>query len=314
MPVTQQVHIDQALTNISVGYKNEEFIADKIFKTVYVDKQSDRYYVYGKERFRINDDRRTPGSEANEIDWTLSDDTYYCDGHALRHSIPVEQTKNADKIFDLETEATELVTEGILINKEVDAANKLLDPNSYHPDLVFTFDGATRAKWSDYNNSFPHEDIEKAKEEIHKKSGLTPNTLILSRPVFNKLKFHPKLRELLSLNDRGIITVEMLKSIFDVPNILIGSALKSTVVDKNGNDTLGYIWGNSAVLAYIPERPGKKIPALGYSFEWKMNGNLSVAVYKWFEEGKRATIVEVERYYDQKIVSNVAGALLADVI
>lgn len=320
MPSVQKVHIDKALTNISIGYSNEQYIADEIFKPVSVNKQSDRYYVYGMERFRQHDDYRAPGTEANEITWTLSDDSYYAEGHALRHAIADEEIQNADEVFDLEADGTELVTKGILLNKEVDAANKILNPNSYHEDLRITL-GATGApaKWSDYTNSDPILDIKRAKEAIHRKSGLRPNVLIISEPVKNVLELHPRLLEVIKYVQRGIVTTDLMAAAFGVDKILVGSALKSSVtnagqVEAGQIEPLNYIWGNSAVLAYVPQRPGKKIPALGYSFMWNKDGEGPVQVRKWYEVGRRATIIEAERWYDQKIISNVAGFLFADVV
>ena len=320
MPAVQKVHIDKALTNISIGYTNEQFIADEIFKPVSVNKQSDKYYVYGMERFRQYDDLRAPGTEANEISWTLSDDSYYAEGHALRHPIADEEKQNADAEFDLEADATELVTEGILLNKEIDAANKLLDSNNYHNDLFITLGASgSPAKWSDYENSDPILDIKKAKEAIHRKSGLRPNVLIISEPVKNVLELHPRLLEVIKYVQRGIVTTDLMAAAFGVDRILVGSALKSDVtnagqVEPGQIEPLNYIWGNSAVLAYVPQRPGKKIPAIGYSFMWNKDGNGPVQVRKWYETGRRATIVEAERWYDQKIISNVAGFLFADVV
>ena len=320
MPSVQKVHIDRALTNISIGYKNEQYIADQIFKEIPVKKQSDKYYVYGMERFRQYDDRRAPGTEANEIDWTLSDDSYYAEGHALRHPIADEEKQNADEVFDLETDGTELVTEGILLNKEVDAANKVLDTNSYHSDLQITL-GATDApaKWSDYENSNPILDVKKGQEAIHRKSGLQPNVLILSKPVLNILELHPKLLEVIKYVQRGIVTTDLMAAAFGVDQILVGSALKSGVTNAGQAEPgqiepLNYIWGNSAVLAYIPPKPGRKTAALGYSFMWNKDGNGAVQVRKWYETGRKATIVEAERWYDQKIISNVAGFLFADAV
>lgn len=310
MPTVGSVHIDQALTNISIGYKNEQYIADLIFKPITVNKQSDKYYVFGKERFRVVDDRRAPGSESNEVNWRLSNDQYYCEGHALRHPIPDEEAQNADDTFTLEADAVEMLTDMILLNKEVDAASKLLNPANYDSGLSQTLN----VKWSDYSNSNPIADIEDAKSAIHRRSGLRANTLIISEPVFNVLKIHPKLIENIKYTQLGVLTKDLMATLFGVDNILVGSALKSTATNPGQADVLNYIWGNSAVLAYIPPTPGKKIASIGYSFMWNKDGQGAVAVRKWYEQGRRATITEVERWYDQKMVSNVAGFLIADVI
>lgn len=320
MPTVQKVHIDKMLTNISIGYQNEALIADKVFRPLPVAKQSDRYYVYGMERFRTHDDLRAPGTEANEINWTLSMDTYFTEGHALRTTIADEEKANNDGDFDLESEGTELITEGILMNKEVDAANKVMNPANYHADLKLTLGAVgAPAKWSDYPNSDPVLDIEKAKEAIHKKSGVRPNTIIMSEQVLNVLKFHPKLIEVIKYVQRGVVTMDLIKSLFGVDNILIGSALKSEVsnpgqVLPGQREDLQYIWGNSVVLAYITPRPGRKSVSLGYSFEWTALGQGASQVRKWYEVGRKATVIEAEKFYNQKFISDVAGFLFADAV
>lgn len=319
MPTTQRLHVDKMLSNISIGYTNESYIGDKIFKPITVNKQSDKYYKFGMERFRTHADLRAPGTEANEISWTLSDDSYFTEGHALRHAIADEEMQNADDEFDLETEATELVTEGILLNKEVDAANKVLDPNNYHADLRLTLGTAGTFKWSDYQDSDPIIDVQKAKEAIHRKSGVRANTLIMSEQVLNVLKLHPRIIDVVKYVERGIVTEELLASVFGVDQILVGSALKSAVTNvgqaqAGEPEELDYIWGNSVVLAYIAPRPGKKQISLGYSFMWNKDGNGAVQVRKWYEMGRRATIIEAERWYDQKMISNIAGFIFNDAV
>ena len=44
MPQSNEVHIDAALTNLSVGYQNPAFIADRLAPVVPVRKQSDKYF------------------------------------------------------------------------------------------------------------------------------------------------------------------------------------------------------------------------------------------------------------------------------
>jgi hypothetical protein len=316
MPSVQKVHVDKMLSNISIGYKNEAYVADQIFLPVVVAKQSDRYPVFGKEMFRVHEDKRAPGTEASEITWDLSSDQYFCEGHALRASVADEEVQNADEGFTLETDATEQVTGGILLNKEIDAAAKLLNSSNYDSALVFSMGGggSNPAKWSDYTNSDPTLDIIKAKELIHKKSGIRPNVLIISETVLSILQRHPKILAILSNNDRKIADLQTIQLCLGVEKIIVGSGMKSTATNVGQPDVLTYIWGNSAVLCYVPATPGKKTLAIGYSFMWNKDGAGPVQVRKWYEIGRRTTLVEAERWYSQKIISNVAGFLFADAV
>ena len=318
MPTVQKVHIDKVLSNISTGYKNEQFIADQIFLPVTVDKQSDRYYEYGKEMFRANDDKRAPGTEANEINWTLSLNSYYTEGHALRSVIPDEEKQNADSEFNLEADATELTTEGILLNKEIDAAAKVMSTSSYadstlKPTMLSTTTGAAFEKWN-LSTSNPIRDIETAKLRVHKFIGLKPNTLVISEAVLSALRQNAKVLAVYKTTERSLATLEDLKAILNVENILVGSALKSSATTPTGSDTLEYIWGDNAALIYVPKKAGKKIPAFGYSFMWNKDGAGAVQVRSWYEQSRRATVIESERWYAQAVVSSYAGVLFSSVL
>ena len=101
MPNVNEVHIDAALTNLSVGYRNPAFIADLVASVVPVRKQSDKYFIHdaAREVFRQSDDRRAPGAEASEVNFALSSDNYYAEDHALTSVIPDEERENADPVI-----------------------------------------------------------------------------------------------------------------------------------------------------------------------------------------------------------------------
>ena len=64
-PTAQQVHIDQALTNIAIRYSNEKYVFDQIFPRVPVQKQTDKFFKFTKEHwFRDDAMPRAPGTRA----------------------------------------------------------------------------------------------------------------------------------------------------------------------------------------------------------------------------------------------------------
>jgi len=44
-PTPRDAHLDSALTSVSIAYRNPTYIADQVFPTVGVNKQSDYYFV-----------------------------------------------------------------------------------------------------------------------------------------------------------------------------------------------------------------------------------------------------------------------------
>lgn len=59
--------VDPVLTNLAVGYKNAEFIAEKIFPQVFTDKEGVQVPVFGKGSFVEYDTKRAVGAASNVI-------------------------------------------------------------------------------------------------------------------------------------------------------------------------------------------------------------------------------------------------------
>lgn len=58
MLVQQDVVIDPALSNVSIKYSNDSYIADMVLPVVKVKTQTGKYYIYDKSNLRTWDDVR----------------------------------------------------------------------------------------------------------------------------------------------------------------------------------------------------------------------------------------------------------------
>lgn len=323
----KNTHYDQYLTNISVAYTQpDEYIAERVIPVVEVMKQSDKYMVFDYQDHRIEDDdiRRAPGTVASEMRTGWSDDAYYCEGYAKRYALYDEELANvdADRILNLKEMAARQVKAKLLLHKEINAANLLTNPNNFHEDLKIAFGttGDEFVKWSDYENSDPMKDIFKIREMHERLGGLDLNTLILSKPVYNILKFHPKLKSTLA----GFISPEMvsdeaMKQLFGVENLIVAPARKANSNQRRigeGGFT-NYIWGNNAVLLHLPSSPGRDVPAAAYTFQWvnplaNVVGNQKTREY--YDEASKTLWIETEEWYAQKVVSKLGAVVLPDVV
>ena len=61
-----QLHVDYTLSNVSFAYTNAQFLAETVAPVVPSDRQSNKYFVYGFERFRRRNDLRPPGARPKE--------------------------------------------------------------------------------------------------------------------------------------------------------------------------------------------------------------------------------------------------------
>lgn len=322
-------HYDQYLTNISVAYNGDQaYIAEKVIPIVEVDERSDKFMVYDYQDHLVADDNilRAPGTVASEMRTGWSDDTYYCNGYAKRYALYDEEIANNDeqRIFSLKEMAARQVKSKLLLSKEINAAALLTNQNNFHTSLKVSVGNSAGAadivKWSDYTNSDPMKDVFKLREKIHRLGGMDMNTLVISQPVYNILKFHPKLKATLA----GFISPEMvsdeaIKQLLGVDNLIVASARKATTSQRRVGEggLTNYIWGNNAVLMYLPSMPGKEIPATAYTFQWtnpdaNVTGNQMTREY--YNEESKTLFIESEEWYGHKVTSRLGAIALPDVV
>ena len=303
MPEVSQVHVNVALTNLSVAYRNPAFISDLIAPAVSVRKQQDRYFIYdtARETFRSTNDHRAPGTAANEVDFALSTDTYYCADHALVSVIPDEERDNADPVIQPDIDRTEFLADKIDLNKEIQIAN-IVALDSSLPGTTLSGD----TQWSDADSN-PITAIEAGRAAIIEKVQPVPNTLVLPQQVFSAVRTHQKVLDSIQYTGQGIATAQVLAQLFDVERVLVPRAVKNTA--KPGQDpAMEYVWGKHAFLCYVPPRAALKTITFACTFAWTMApGSVSGRLVEtWRDHTRKSDVVRVQRYYDQKVIAAAA--------
>lgn len=305
------LHISVPLTNFALGISNGALIGTEIMKSVPVSKQSDKYFIFGNDSFRVENDYRANGAEASEVlSYSVSNTTYACHKHAQRDIVTEDDRNNADAPIDPDTETTAGIISKLYLGRE-----------KYIADLLFnvtTFTGYTAAlgaadKWSNYTQSSPVDKVEAARTAIQKKCGMKANTLVLGQEVYDKVRRHPELVALFDKVERGILDEAQIKAAFRVDNLFIGGALYDTA--KQGQaSVLDFLWGKYALVCYVDATVGIKKPTMGKLFTWKLFNGLTAKVKKYREEKRDADIIEAEIAYDAKVTMASAGYLYSTVI
>jgi hypothetical protein len=320
MPDINIVHFDRPLTTLSIKRINSDFAADEVFGTVPVDKQSNKYWIYGQESFQPMDDERRPGAAANEIEWNPSSDLYYAGGHALKEIVPDELHANADQPLDVDADTVALLTDVINLNKEILATSLALDPAVTTNNIQL----AGGDLWSDPINSDPLSDVEKAKPGIHKDIGKIPNRLLLSYPVYQALRVNRAIIERIKYSMpafSGLLNAQLMAQAFDVEKVIVASALKATSALGAQVVTKDYIWGKNALLFYRPPVMGLRTIGFGAQFRWLFgmvrdgfDSTVGWLVKRWREEGRTGDYIEVQSYHALKVVVPGAACLFNPVI
>lgn len=290
------VHIDQVLTQISVAWPNLGLVGEQLFPSVTVNKQSDKYYVFGRENWAPEDDFRAPGSVAHEVlGLSVSLDTYYAQEHALQIAVTDEERENVDSPLAPDRDATEMVTSKIMLGRERTIQTLATTAANYATGLSFVPAGGQL--WSDYANSDPIGDLRKGKSAVHAKIFTEPNTAVVPYQVMTVLEDHPDFLERIKYSERAIFSPELLASVLGFSKVIVpGVGINSAAPGQP--TSLGYLWGKDVVLAWVPDRPGLKIPAYGYEFTWGRQ-----VVDRWREDPRKSDLIRVARRYDHKLVA-----------
>jgi hypothetical protein len=320
MPDINIVHFDRALTTLSIKRINADFAADEVFGQVPVDKQSNKYFIYGQESFQPMDDARRPGAEANEMDWNPSSDLYYAEGHALKEIVPDELRANADQPLDVDADTVALLTDLINLNKERLAASLALDPATVTNNIALS----GGALWSDPENSAPLDDVENAKPTIQKDIGRIPNRLLLSYPVYQALRTNSSIIERIKYSMpafSGMLNAQLMAQAFDVEKVIVASSLYATSPLGVTPIVKDYVWGKSALLFYQPAAMGLRSVGFGSQFRWLfgmvrdgMGSTVGWLVKRWREEKRTGDYIEVQSYHALKVIVPGAACLFSPAI
>lgn len=272
MPTMQTAHIDRAMTNISVAYMQDAtaFIADKVFPIVPVKRQSDVYYQYSKADFMRDEAReRGAATESAGGDYGVeAQDPYYCRKHAFHTDITPEARANYDEPLDADRDATDFVSQKMLIRREMEWASNFFGTGVWDTEFAgaASTSGTNKEYWSSATSD-PIGDITGASVQMASETGYRPNTLVLSPFVFNALKNHEDILDRIKYTQKGIVTADLLATLFEVDKVLVAWGVANTAV-KGATEDTGFIMGKHAMLCYANPAPALRKPSAGYIFAW----------------------------------------------
>lgn len=272
MPTMQNAHIDRALTNMSVAYMQDAsaFIADKVFPIVRVKRQSDVYYVYNKGDF-MRDEAKVRGAATESAggDYDVeAAEPYYCRKHAFHKDVTPEERANYDEPLDADQDATDFVSQKMLIRREMEWASKFFKEGIWGREIAGAETAGENATifWN-LPTSNPIGDVTGAGVQMASETSYKPNTLVLSPYAFNALKNHEDILDRIKYTQKGIVTADLLATLFEVERVLVAWSVVNTS-RKGEADNVGFIMGKHALLCYSAPAPALKKPSAGYIFAW----------------------------------------------
>ena len=322
-PTASDVHVNAALTNISVAYMQEEnsFVADKVFPMVPVPKQSDRYFVYDKgDFFRAEAQLRAPGTASAGSGFSIDNTpSYFADVYAIHKDIDDQIRANSDAAINPDRDATLYVTQQLMMRREIVWAT------NFFADNIWT--GSTNGGdiqvgdllnglWS-AAGSTPIEDVDRQADAMQRLTGYRPNKMVVGTEVHRVLKNHPDVLDRIRYTQEGIVTEQLLASLLGVDEYLVARATNNTAT-AGATDSMAYISGsNDALLVYSAPSPGLMVPSAGYMFSWNGllgSGAMGNRIKNFRMEHLASDRIEGELAFAAELVSAQLGCFFRDCV
>lgn len=317
-PTRSDVHVNKPLTNISIAYiqSAKDFIADKVFPIVPVMKQSDLYFKYDKSYwFRTQAAKRADSTESAGSGYHVDNTpNYYCDVWAVHKDVGDQIRANADMPLDMDRDATMFVTQQLLLRRETQFMNTYMKTGIWTGDPAGDFTPST--KWS-VTSSDPMKDVDAEKQIIKSQTGFLPNTLVVTADVFFALRNNLTVLDRIKYTQRGIVTEDLLASLFGVDKFLVASAVVDSGVEGANAQSYGYLAANCALLVYAAPAASILQPSGGYIFSWQglfgagAQGN-RISTFRI--EEKKTDRVEGEMAFSMKLVASDVGVFFTAVL
>src|SRR5579884_2536653 len=246
-PTLSSVHVNRPLTAFSLMFAQSmagaEFVAERAFPALPVDKQSDVYFEYTRGDFNRDTMKlRGLSSESAGDGYKVdANPTYTCQQWSLHKDIDDRIRANRDTPLSPDRDATIFLTQKALTRKEVFWTSQYFKTGVWTANCTGNSSASsignsgTFGYW-DLATSTPVEDIRAAKTQMRLNSGgYTANKIIFDEPTWNALIDHPSLVDRVKYGQTGprpaMVSRQILAEILELDEVLVSNAIQNTAME-----------------------------------------------------------------------------------
>lgn len=332
MPTIEEIQQrpDPVLSQIAIGYRNEDAVGDKVVPVVPVQDRKGKYPKWGTESFRIPQTRRAPRTKANATDFKVTWEPYNLEQHALDFEYAKEEREeyeraarangNNSALFNMERDGVKITEDQLQLGREKRTGDRLRS-NEVPGELLASSD-----KWT-ASGSDPVAMSREARRQIRARTGKRMNTMLVPSDPEDVLLDHPVVKTYIGQNSPQFVDEALLKRIFRVENIIVASQVFNMGTDEDPE--FFDVWGRDVIFAYINQNPSPSQleMSLAYNFRYQEPASSgggsndtagasagSLPVLAWYDNNTETHIRRVK--YEEKIqvVSPGCGYVFREVI
>lgn len=298
----EELRVNAYLSKVARGYSNSAFIAENLFPVIDSELEKVDIFEFNKEAFQVYDTERSIRANSNVISPKgFNKKTTTLTEHDLAYPLDYREQEES-KVVKLQLHATNVVTEGLKLKHEKQCADLVQNVESYETGNKIILSGTD--SFSD-ENSDPEGVIDDAKSAIVSKIAQEPNTMVMGYEAFKQLKHNKALRGLVGDSNTKIVTLKLMKEIFDIENIYIGKS-----VFTNESNQFVNVWGNNIVLAYVPKLDSRT--EYDPSFAYTVRKKDSLKIDEYTKEGNKVKYIRATDIYTPFLVGPDAGFLIVN--
>ena len=314
-PAGIRLNQNPILTSLLLGLGQSTFIAEKLFPRLPQALSSVQLAQLGDERLRRYNLRRAPGAATKRIHIKYEGKTYTVNQYSVDVPLPRELIREADEsrrlnvgnYLDISRIAMVTANDVLALDYELEVATLATTSGTYAAGHVLALAAGT--KWSAATGT-PVTDVRAAADVIRKKIGKRPNKLTLSADAFTAASTNAEVKGYLPNTNLGPATVDQLKTIFNVAEIVVGDAV--WMDDTNAGQD---VWGNNAILAYVPKIGGSggdiSLAEPGFGFTNVLEGH-PFAETPYYEAASKSWIYGATFERTPNVAYNTAGFLFTN--
>jgi hypothetical protein len=291
-----------------------------VFPIIQVEERSATFFEFSKEDFyRVEVRERAPATESAGSGFDIAEaPLYYARVYAVHKDLDDITRASAFNWLNLERASTQWVTQQLMLQRERKWADSFFKAGVWSNQLTGVAGVPAGQQFKQWNDAAatPIEDITAQVITMAEMTGFRPNTLVLSPRVLHQLVNHPTILDRIRYTERGIISTDLLSTLFNVDRVVTPWGVINTAA-KGATAAYSFIYGKHALLTYSSPTPDPLTPSAGYIFAWTGYagaGAFGNRVSSFRIDERRVDRIEGELAYDMKVVSNSLGVFFNNAV
>lgn len=256
-------------------------------------------------------------------DWEFEQESFATKEYGFEEAVDNRDDALYADFFDAELVSAQIARDQVLRAAEQRIAALIFNTTTWTGAPLTTAVAAGK-EWGTTSttaaNATPIDDVEAAVVKVYDGTGLWPNSLIINRKVFRRLRNCDQVVDRIASQGAGSptkpsdITADMLARVFDLDQVLVAGSSKNSA-NEGQAATPAQIWDSEyAMVARLAQTNNIKEPCLGRSFHWGQDGSSIGGTMETYDDAKlRGEVVRCRHDVNEKVIVAAFAHLISNV-